>query len=553
MSCARVNSSGFETLERRLLLTSLPGVTAADSGAGSMLQAPLDAKLSPGADAVPLIPGSGIPGSPPPTIQPSGPTGTVRRPQGWVAQYNGPGSYWDEVTDFALGDDGVYVTGFAYMPDSNRAFATVKFDYAGRQLWSRNYLLGGTNGSAQANGVAVDGDGNVFVTGWSYDYEPGPPFERIINDAVTLKYDAAGNLLWERRYRLPGENNQPQDIAIDSAGNAYVAGAAWIGDADGGFDLFLLKYSPDGVLLWDRTIGRTGDRWDAGYEIALDPDENPVVGGYTEPFFFGPDVTWGYLVKYTSNGDLLWQRDHESYNVGSAWWHVDVNAAGQIYASGEIAPPGDLSYVWTSQYDSDGTLLWDRHYDGTANASNYIGGMDLTPTGGVVVSGTSWDFALPQGGFTQIVTIRYEPDGTQVWQRLDRGGYDHALGRDVAVDRLGRAYVTGYGFNENGMEDMVTLSYTPTGGLNWRRIYADPHGRSDRATAIAVDASSNVFVAGDAWVGFENYYDFTTIRYTTSSITFPSEVDGHGNAFSRSLLEQLQVDDELEMAIDSVS
>jgi hypothetical protein len=47
-------------------------------------------------------------------------------------------------------------------------------------------------------------------------------------------------LLWQRRYRLPGINNQPQDVAIDSAGNAYVAGAAWVG---GGFDLVLLKYS----------------------------------------------------------------------------------------------------------------------------------------------------------------------------------------------------------------------------------------------------------------------------------------------------------------------
>jgi hypothetical protein len=181
--------------------------------------------------------------------------------------------------------------------------------------------------------------------------------------------------------------------------------------------------------------------------------------------------------------------------------------------------------------------------------------MDLTPTGGVVVSGTSWDIT-PQGGLTQIVTIRYEPDGTPLWQRLDRGGYDHALGRDVAVDRFGRAYVTGYGFNENGLEDMVTLSYSPTGGVIWKRIYADPHGRSDRSHSIAVDEASNVFVAGDAWVGFGNYYDFTTIRYSESRIAFPSEPlepDARGNGLSPSLLDELQLRDDRDMAIDLIS
>jgi uncharacterized delta-60 repeat protein len=393
----------------------------------------------------------------------------------------------------------------------------VKYDYTGRPLWVRNYALGGVNGSAQANAVAVDPAGNVFVTGWSYEYVHGPP-EEIIVDAATLKYDPDGTLLWEHRYRLPGHNNQPQDIITDSAGNAYVTGAAWV---NGAFDLMLLKYSPDGGLLWDRIIGKTGDRWDAGYALALDPDENPVAAGYTEPFNFSDAFIDGYLVKFSSNGNLLWQRDRESCSNGLGWWRVAITATGQIYALGEIAPCGDLPHVWTSQYSADGTLLWDRHYDGTANESNYARGLALTPAGGAIVSGTSWDFG-PQGGFTNIVTIRYEPDGAEAWRRLEKAGFDHALGYDAAVDSLGRAYVTGYGFNQNNEEDMITLCYTPAGDLAWTRVYADPHGRSDRARAVVVDDAFNVFVAGDAWVGFENYYDFTTIRYgQTDPSTLP--------------------------------
>ena len=432
--------------------------------------------------------------------------------QAWVARYNGPFSYWEEAHDLALGDGCLYVTGFEYEEDYNTSYATVKYDYSGNELWVRNYGLEGTNSSAQASAVAVDGAGNVFVTGWSYDYDPGPP-EEIVVDAATLKYDADGNLLWESRYRLPDHNNQPLDVAIDSAGNAYVTGAAWIYP---GFDLMLLKYSPDGALLWDRTIGKSGDRWDAGFAVALDPDENPVVAGYTQPFFFNPLID-GYLVKYDSSGDLLWQRDRESCSNGLGWRRVVVNAEGQIYAFGEIAPCGDLSHLWTSQYSPNGTLLWDRHYDGTASVSNYAGGMALTPTGGVVVNGTSWDID-ENGGFTQIATLRYEPDGTEVWRRLDRGGYAHAGGRDVAVDLAGNAYSTGWGFNRNEDMDYVTLKYTPDGERAWSQTFAGPAGATDWPIRVAVDDARNVFVAGDSNGGLATYFDFATIRYRQDGV-----------------------------------
>ncbi|MCI0366435.1 MAG: dockerin type I domain-containing protein [Phycisphaerales bacterium] len=73
---------------------------------------------------------------------------------------------------------------------------------------------------------------------------------------------------------------------------------------------------------------------------------------------------------------------------------------------------------------------------------------------------------------------------------------------------------------------MVTLSYTPAGDLAWIQLYADPNGGPDRSTRIAVDGAFNVFVSGDAWVGFENY-DFTTIRYMDGGS--PADLDGSGS------------------------
>src|SRR5829696_8236620 len=134
------------------MLTGLPVMIASDSGPAALQPARLDAgDLS----------------------APVALSNAVR--QSWVAQYNGAHSYWEEVADLALGNNSVYVTGFEYVDDVTSAFATVKYDYAGRQIWARNYGLGGVNGSAQAKAIAVDDVGNVVVTGWSYEYHSGTP------------------------------------------------------------------------------------------------------------------------------------------------------------------------------------------------------------------------------------------------------------------------------------------------------------------------------------------------------------------------------------------
>jgi hypothetical protein len=115
-----------------------------------------------------------------------------------------------------------------------------------------------------------------------------------------------------------------------------------------------------------------------------------------------------------------------------------------------------------------------------------------------------------------IVTIKYEPDGTEAWRRFTRGGYDQAGGRDVAVDAHGNAYVTGRGFNVNENMDFITVKYRPDGALDWTRIYDGPGGRTDIPIRIAVDAFQNVFVLGDSNGGFGTYLDFATIGYESN-------------------------------------
>ncbi len=418
--------------------------------------------------------------------------------EAWVSQYIGPPPLegWhpsDYVTDLAVRDGYVYVTG--YESRFTAYWATVKYDYTGQEVWVQRVVDGQ---SQTAEGIAVDAAGNVYVTGYQKQVGAG-------GDALTVKYSPEGVILWEKLYVSPGGNNRPNDIAIDASGNIYVSGASWVTEQEE-FDMLLLKYDSDGELLWDRTFDDGEENWDSGLALAIDPDGNTIVAGFTEPE--------AMLVKYSPTGDLLWYDKHVSYAPWDQWARVITDSTGNIYVLGEISLPGTPKYLWTAKYDPDGNILWEQPYTGTADESCYDGNLALMPDGGVVVTGQSWEVS----GIS-IVTIRYDKEGTELWRRLENAGYAHTSGDDVAVDAEGRIYVTGYGYNYSYWEDNITLGYSPDGDLLWTQIYANPQpDGSDYPQAIAVDEDANVFVAAHSWSS-ETSNDYTTIMYRQGALS----------------------------------
>jgi len=152
----------------------------------------------------------------------------------WVARYDGHGEFGDLATAITVDNlDNVYVTGQSSVSGGNYDYATVKYDSAGEEQWVARYDGQGVFGDF-ATGVALDSSGNVYVTGQSWGSATG-------YDYATIKYDSLGEEQWAVRYNGPGNGvDADPAVAVDGSGNVYVTGAS---EGSGtGSDCATIKY-----------------------------------------------------------------------------------------------------------------------------------------------------------------------------------------------------------------------------------------------------------------------------------------------------------------------
>jgi len=205
----------------------------------------------------------------------------------------------------------------------NDAFVT-KVSASGTLLWST--YLGGSSGD-EANAIAVDSAGNAFVTGLTYssDFPTTGGFDTTrggIYDGFVTKLTASGALSWSSYVGGAASTDEGEAVAVDGSGNVFVTGVTQSSDfpISGGFtttlrgsDAFVMKLSASGALLWSSFLG--GNSSDMGNGLAVDASGNVFVVGRTQSFDFpsggGFDTSLGgstdaFVTKVSGSGSLLW-------------------------------------------------------------------------------------------------------------------------------------------------------------------------------------------------------------------------------------------------------
>jgi hypothetical protein len=239
------------------------------------------------------------------------------------------------------------------------------------------------------------------------------------------------------------------------------------------------KYNTAGTLIWQRFYTVSGLGVNATW-LSVDPSGNIIVTGYPLTMSGNPIEVGLLTLKYDNNGNLLWDR----YISGTWAFAVRsiVDLSGNIYVTGRAWQYTSTYDFVTVKYAPDGTQLWFDTFDQNGGFHTPTS-MTLDQAGNLFITGAGMS-----GG---LITVMYNSAGVRQWVREDAGG----AGQSIKVDGNGGIFVTGALWNNVTGDDFLLLKYNLSGNLVWQRVY--DFGNFEEGKLINVDSHSNLFITGN--------------------------------------------------------
>jgi len=303
----------------------------------------------------------------------------------------------------------VYLGGFFYNASlttptlgkigNTDAFA-LKLDASGTTTWAKNF--GGSSGNVFAEGkaIAVDTNGNVYLSGsFSSASLTTPALTKIgFTDAFAIKLDAAGTTTWAKNFGGIGNGAgvSAQAIAVDASGSVYLGGG-FIGNLTtpaltpiGKGDAFAIKLDTLGATTWSKNFGGSGASA-AGNTIVVDGGGNIYLGG----LFEDDNLTTPALTKIgRTDAFILKQATVLTYSVtysANAGTGGSVPVDGAVYANGAtVTVRGNTAALTRTGFDFAG---WNSAANGSGTA--YAGGATLTMGAANVILYAQWTLTPP--------------------------------------------------------------------------------------------------------------------------------------------------------------
>jgi ethanolamine utilization microcompartment shell protein EutS len=379
------------------------------------------------------------------------------------------------------------------------------YDSVAAQSWSRQF---GSSEFGSNPDVAVDAVGNVYVVGSTYT----DVLEGIFSsDVYVQKFDALGNEIASIQFGT-SDDSAAASVAVDAAGNVYVAGAtrgAFAGNtSQGGVDGFVAKFNSSLVLQGTVQFGTSED--DSVYSAVVDAVGNVYVAGWTQGAFAGyanPGLIDGFVAKF--NSSLVLQGTVQfGTSEDDLAYSVAVDAAGNVYVAGwtdgafagYTNPGGDDGFV--AKFNSSLVLQGTVKQFGTSEDDEAYS-IAVDAAGNVYVAGrTEGAFAgnENQGGVDAFVAKFNSSLVLQDTVQFGTLGFDVAT--SMAVDAAGNVYVVG-AIDGPSVDDMFERNFEAfVARFNSSLVLqgtVKQFGTSelDAAYSVAVDAAGNVYVAGD--------------------------------------------------------
>ncbi len=413
--------------------------------------------------------------------------------------------------------------------------------------------LGGS-GYDQGNAIAVDTGGNVYVTGFTagatFPITNGSTFSGGVYDAFVTKINPTGARVYST-YLGGNDLEFGYGVAVDTNGNAFVTGLTKSSNfpvtngstLGGSEDAFVTKLDGSGARVYSTYLG--GSNVDYGTAIMVDAGGNAYVTGYSRSANFpvtNSSALGGYSDTFVTKLDGSGTRLYGTYLGGSGQEignGIAVDASGNAYVTGYTTSAnfpvtngsayGGGNDAFVTKLDTSGTRLYSTYLGG--NGDEQGNGIAVDASGNAYVTGvtTSANFPVTNGsaygGFSDAFVTKLDGNGARAYSTY-LGGFDTDQGNGIAVDASGNASITGStrsanfptssGSAPNGAFNAFVTKLDRTGVRTYSTVFGG--GSDDQGNGIAVDAGGNAYVTG----------------YTTSTnfpVTNGSTYGGNTDAF----------------------
>ena len=375
-----------------------------------------------------------------------------------------------------------------------------KFNSYGGQLWSTYY---GTSGSDQAQGMALDASGNIYVTGYtsSNGLATSGAYKSSIaggNDGFLIKFNNSGTRLWGT-YIGGGNEDFAEGVALDASGNIFVCGrtqstgmatsGAYLSSFNSsiGYNVsaYIIKFSNAGSLSWATYFGADNSTYPGSMDV--DKSGNLFITGYTGytklatkgAFQTSHAVDYdAFLAKFSSSGSLYWCTLF-SGSAGAYGFGVVCDASDNVLISGYTRSDASLATagayqtsfggqtdIYLAKFSNSGALAWATYYGGAGY--DYFYGMCVDADESIYLTGgtgssdgiaTDGAYQSTLAGSIDVFVAKFSKAGKIVWGTY-YGGSSVEYGYGMCVDASKNVYVTGYTFSASGIAS--TNAFQPT-------------------------------------------------------------------------------------------
>ncbi len=376
------------------------------------------------------------------------------------------------------------------------------------EVWSKTYFNPNGTGSDYSDKTITDAQGNIYIA-------CATRTQNTSDDIMVLKYNSAGLLQWSKTYNYSyNGTEQPNDICLDNSGNIYVTGTS-TRTQGGYYDCVLLKFDPNGNILWVKRINKTNytDRKSEGVSLVFRDGIyvgiNYIYNGWSE----------SGIAKYSAAGDsVAYLQTGFLSNFSYRMWKMVQDNNLNIYAiySGDLLPNEEEDLV-VKKIGTNGSLslIWTKTYTGASHLNDRARDIAVGPDGNIFITGHTY---VSNQGANLILMKFGRDDGAVLMQKTYNDAINNQddYGVKVSFDNNLNILVAGGTSGFNTPSNILMLKYSPTGTLMFTKTYDHAGSSIDGMRDLQTDSYGNYYIAGDYTDQVQQTSGLYTLKFSSA-------------------------------------